>query len=218
MHSINTGDTFNRLTVESVVLHPRRYKCQCICGNHNIVSASDLVNGRIKSCGCLQREAAARRFLKHGATSRLLNGSKRQSAEYVVWQGMMARCRPSNASKFRHHAGRGITVCDRWHSFESFILDMGQRPYPKATIERINNDIGYQPDNCRWASWTDQANNKQTSKRYTVNGVTGTRAELCRHFGMRYGAVKQRMNTLGWTIEAALSVPHEPFRTRARRA
>jgi hypothetical protein len=155
-----TGRQFGRLTV----LHragTSHWKCQCSCGNRRDVSGDSLRHGETRPCGCLRRELTAERnqgrppALKHGEAAA-------RSPEYICWYGIIRRCcRPTDTS-WERYGGRGITVCDRWrNSFEHFLADMGRKPTPQHSIDRINNDGDYEPANCRWATASEQQRNKR---------------------------------------------------------
>lgn len=142
-----TGQRFGRLVAQRPERHGR-YRCRCDCGGELIVSRGALATGATKSCGCLRRELAAARRTTHGQT---------YSPTWWSWAGMHARCRNS---KRKNYGGRGITVCERWRSFQNFFDDMGERP-PGMTLDRKDNDKGYEPSNCRWATPLEQAANQR---------------------------------------------------------
>lgn len=131
------------------------YACQCTCGTTKEIQAQALNSGAVVSCGCHKD-----RLLKERATTHGLY----QSAAYRVWHGMVQRCTCEKMPGYKNYGGRGITVCDRWRTFENFFADMGHPP-PKLTLERIDNDSGYGPDNCKWATRTEQNLNQRPRQR-----------------------------------------------------
>lgn len=130
--------------------------CYCECGSYHSVIRINLRNGNVTSCGCraraLSSERLANQSLKHGhAASR--------SPTYVTWEAMRQRCNNSNSDWYHRYGGRGIVICERWNDFRLFVEDMGFRPAGK-TLDRINPDGNYEPDNCKWATPLEQSNNK----------------------------------------------------------
>lgn len=166
---------YGRLTVVELVgvgdHRNRLYRCRCVCGSEIIVAGNSLQTGNTRSCGCLYRETVANTNVTHGHVK---NGAA--SRTYSSWSSMRARCENPNESGYENYGGRGITVCERWHSFENFLADMGERP-ADTTIDRIDSDGNYAPENCRWASVRTQCRNKRNVK-LTAEDVALIRAEL----------------------------------------
>lgn len=128
---------------------------------------------------------------------------------YISWRAMLNRCRNPNADQYPRYGGRGITVCDRWASdFSAFLSDMGARPSPDLTIERVNNDGNYEPGNCRWATAQEQENNKSTNRIVMYRGQSMTAAQAWRAAGqvISRSTMKSRL-CLGWPIEKAVETP-----------
>jgi len=125
-----------------------------------------------------------------------LQGSSRDSRAYRVWADMLSRCNNSNHQAYAYYGERGITVCERWHSYDNFYADMGSPPH-KFTLERKDNEAGYCPDNCIWASRTAQANNRSGNRLINLNGEMLSAAEAARRVGLKPKIVHQRLYK-GW--------------------
>ena len=142
----------------------------------------------------------------HGHTSPLNGG---RTPTYRSWQSMISRCTQPSTPAFAHYKKRGITVCERWRDFENFLADMGLRQ-EGLTLERIDNDRGYEPGNCRWATRREQANNRVTNVRFEYSGRSFTFAELVRETGADKERLRSRLlrgKGGPWTVEAALTTP-----------
>lgn len=141
---------------------------------------------------------------------REMHGGKGTS-EYRSWMQMRSRCNSPTNPGFHRYGGRGITVCSRWNSFKNFRADMGAKPTPKHSLDRIDNDGPYSPENCRWATDTEQMNNRSNCLRFEFNGKIQTLSEWARELNRDYFAIRARIR-LGWDIERALTTPTQPYK------
>lgn len=196
-----TGKKFEMLTVieRAGDEYKRGYwKCRCDCGNEKIVNGHHLRHGRIKSCGCYARKVSAVTNSKHGmSTTRM----------YHIWLGMKRRCNAETCTAYERYGGRGITVCNEWENdFEAFHKWSIENGYSDdLTIDRIDNNKGYAPDNCRWVDYKKQANNKRTNHNVTINGITHTLAEWEKETGIGASLIAWRIRK-GWD-ESRLLIP-----------
>jgi len=173
-------------------------RCLCDCGRIMETGNSGLVNGRTHSCGCLQRERA-REQVKHGHNSRVIP----RTSEYNSWATMLARVRNPNNPRWEHYGGRGITVCKEWEDFTTFLADMGLKPGKGYSIDRIDNDGNYCPENCRWATIEQQLENRSSMHRLTFYGMTKTLKEWAAISGNTPQAIQSRL-TAGWPPKYAV--------------
>jgi len=198
-----TGQRFGRLTVlckDDSDQQGRMWLCQCDCGNKKSVRVDHLKNGATTSCGCYSREVASKRNKTHGMT---------KSPEYSAWKHMIARCERPSDNRFHCYGARGIKVCERWKGkdgFRNFIADMGLRPGPRYSIDRINNDGNYEPSNCKWSTRVEQANNKEKNIIIFYQGQNKTLSAWSRELGLKYKRTWERLKS-GWTVERAFTEP-----------
>lgn len=197
-----TGISFNKLTVLSRCENGNRgqvrWLCLCECGNVRQVLAQSLIRNTTRSCGCLQRLETSNRFKKHGFTI-----GKRHPL-IGTWSAMINRTENPNYAQFKHYGGRGISVCERWrNSFVNFLEDMGDRPSPRHSLDRIDNNGHYCKENCRWATREQQSNNRRSNVYLTVNGETKSLVEWSRIYNIPRQYVTTRLH-LGWSPENAL--------------
>lgn len=169
--------------------------CYCDCGNVSIVQSSNLVQGNTSSCGCLATKRRIESNTIHGCSN---------TTEFSIWEKMIDRCTREKSPAYKNYGARGIHVCSRWELFSNFLNDMGKRP-TGTTLDRIDNNKGYAPENCRWASIKEQARNKRTNRLLTYHGQTKCMAEWCEILGLKTATVCQRLNRYGWSVEKALS-------------
>ena len=204
-----TGKKFNRLTVikrvENDSHNAAQWLCRCDCGNEIVVRGYCLTNGNTKSCGCYKMELVyelAHRE-KHGAVKTRL---------YNIWSRMIQRCENPNDKGYGRYGGRGIKVCKQWKEFINFqkwAFNNGydeNKSFLECTLDRINNDKGYNPKNCRWTTKIVQARNTSTNKFLTFNGETHCYAEWEEILGLSRGRIHERIKR-GWTIEETLTRP-----------
>lgn len=191
------GEVFGKLTIlqRGDIATGRHYYwvCQCSCGNTTKVIYSNLKSGSVVSCGCHNKEKAR----KHGGYKHPL---------YAIWNSMMQRCYNPKNKSYLNYGGRGIDVCDRWHDFNAFVADMKLKPKGKS-MDRINNDLGYSPENCRWADTLMQANNKTTNNCAVIDGEKLTLSQISRDKNIRFTTLHDRIYKSGMTLSEAINTP-----------
>lgn len=200
-----TGKRFGRLTVLSFSHKSGKrvcWLCQCDCGETKVAKAICLTQGATRSCGCLRREQTVKRFRTHGHTK-----GRKKTPEYKAWLEMRRRCLVKNKHNSHRYSERGILVCQRWlDSFEAFLADMGKRPSCSHSIDRIDNDGNYEPENCRWATKRQQSRNQRTNHLVSYQGLTLTLSEWSERTGIKTSTIRERLRR-GWPEGDALSKP-----------
>lgn len=199
-----TGQTFGRLTVVRRVGTSNSKKptwlCKCTCGNETIVVSPSLLRGVTKSCGCLHKEQMERGNIKHGL---------RYTRIYKIWLGLQQRTGNVKNPNFADYGGRGIDVCAEWKedfmAFYNWAMDNGYQE--NLSLDRKDNDKGYTPDNCRWATQKEQCNNQRTNRYITYLNETKTMKQWSEETGIPYSLLAARIDKLGWCIERALTEP-----------
>lgn len=203
-----TGQVFGRLTVQSRADNASdgkvRWICLCSCGGAKIVRATKLRAAETRSCGCIAKERPAR--LSHGHAR---NGARHPL--YATWRGIKVRCTNPQAKDWPRYGGRGITMCERWgFSFPDFLADVGPKPGPEHSIDRIDNDGNYEPGNVRWADPTVQATNKR-SVHLTIAAAREIRekqkegascSSLAAEYGVGRGQIYKVINHINWKESA----------------
>ncbi len=169
--------------------------CKCSCGNHKWIRDSHVVSGHTQSCGCLVQ---ARRT--HGLS---------KNRVYPLWKAMINRCHNPKSHSFNRYGGRGIKVCKRWMNVLVFLEDMGPPPSPHHSVDRINNNKGYSPTNCRWATPKEQARNMRTNHHVRYNGKSKTVAEWSEILKIPYGRLYFRVRNPEWSTSKAFQLPKQ---------
>lgn len=189
------GQRFNRLiAVERfrVGRSGAMWICRCDCGVEKVVDEWSLTRGRTKSCGCFRRTFR----VSHGASKTL---------EYRSWLSMMHRCLNPRSPDYPNYGGRGIAVCERWHTFTAFRDDMGPRTGRDYSLERLDVNGHYEPSNVIWANAIQQNSNQRTSRTVRAFGQRKTIAQWARDFGINRETVRSRLSR-GWPLERALTI------------
>lgn len=202
---VNPGDRYERLTIIEEV-EPvwysgkpcRRFLCGCECGKKVVVKFASLRAGATKSCGCLNLEIV----IKHGQA----RGTER-GLTYRSWMSMRARCLCLVAPDYDRYGGRGIKICAQWDDFKTFRADMGERPSIRHSIDRIDPNGDYTPENCRWATMKQQGRNRRNNRMLTYNGKTLCLSEWAERTGISLAALRCRLDICGYTTEEALTLP-----------
>ena len=189
-----TNQKFNHLTaVKLISRKPTRWLCLCDCGNYTSVLTSNLKSGAVKSCGCIH----------HKGNPKHLQSNTRV---YRIYAKIKRRCFVPEDAAYHNYGGRGITMCEEWkNSFLSFSKWAYQNGYKdELSIDRIDNDGNYCPENCRWVDEKEQANNRRSNRVFTYNGRTQNLSQWCKELNLKYGRIHSRLSR-GWSFEDAVS-------------
>ena len=193
-----TGNRYGRLTVtEHLGVRGRRahyWKCKCDCGKIVESSGDNLKKGNCKSCGCISKECDWNKTHSMSKTS-----------EYKIWNSMKMRCINSKDASYYYYGGRGIKVCDRWiNSFENFYKDMGKRP-EGTSIDRIDVNGDYCPENCRWATIEEQSRNKRDNIHIEYKGQTKILTDWAKEINISVQTLYKRLYDYGYSVEEAFN-------------
>lgn len=203
---IKQGDKFGKWTIIEEITpkiiseKPRRmFRCQCECGNIGEVQLACLRNGHSTSCGCEQKRRAAEAQTKHGLADK--------HPLYLTWKNMKKRCNYPNASEYENYGGRGICVCEEWsNSFQNFYDWAINNGWSRElTIDRIDTNGNYCPENCRWANMETQMNNMTKNHYIEYNEDTYTLSTLSKHLNIPYNIVRYRLSNCKWTVEQLIN-------------
>lgn len=197
---IPTGQIFGRLTVLGFAGRNSfghvQWWCECECGQLRQVTGTRLRNGHTQSCGCLTLERTIQVRRRHGCS---------RTPIYQIWQGIKERCYNTKKASYADYGGRGIKMCDRWQLFDNFLADMGLPPSPDHSIDRIDNDGDYTPDNCRWATLFQQSINKRTTIFVEFRGERMALLEWCKRYDFPYQAAHHKIHERKQDIEVVFN-------------
>lgn len=203
--NILVGSKFSMLLVIGITKNhrgSRAWRCLCDCGNECIVDAHSLVSGKSKSCGCYKLG-----MLRSSSKRHNMSGTRTHN----IWRGIIKRCTNPRCPAYKSYGGRGINICERWKIFENFLADMGEVPSDLHSIERVNNDGNYEPNNCKWIPKSQQGLNTRRTRRITIDGRTQPLSEWCKEINVNYRLVLDRIAKLGWEPKRALREPIHEF-------
>jgi hypothetical protein len=209
---IRAGERFGALVViaeaERYRYGHRQYLCRCDCGACKPVIACFLLSGSQKSCGC-QRLSNLQNHRANRTTHGESPTGPRPQAEYNTWSHMINRCENSSDEHYPNYGGRGIKVCERWRgSYQAFVADIGRRPSPRHSIDRFDVNGNYEPENCRWATNTEQCRNKRNNRVLEFRGERASVAEWAERMGLKYETLRSRLRKL--PTDKALTRPLDP--------
>lgn len=182
--------------------HLTMWNCVCDCGNTLTIRASDLKSGNVISCGCYRAKNTGEVHRTHGATT-----GRKATQLYQVWANMLARCKNKKAWAYKYYGAKGVRVCDEWKDYAEFEKWATENGYaPGLSIDRIDVNGNYCPENCRWATATQQANNQTKNRRIEAFGSARTIAEWACELKIPYDRLYYLLSKNGWSIERAVMV------------
>ena len=195
-----TGLTFGGITVLEYSFRKNKasyFKCLCICGNILNKSTQSLRKGKMPSCGCLHGAIVTENKTRHGLCNTRI---------YRIWRCMLNRCEYKGHDKYKNYGGKGITVCERWHLFDNFYADTKEGYADNLTINRIDNNLGYNKNNCNWKTMKEQCNHRSTSRYFSYNGETLTVSEWSDKLNIRHDLFRKRLS-YGWDFNKIITTP-----------
>lgn len=199
-----TGRRFGRLVVLGQASRSRYWVCQCDCGRQKEIFSTNLTGGLTASCNCARTEQHRARLLRHGDTARV-NGTVRHTKEFQAWYGAKYRCFNPRDGGYKRYGGRGITMCEEWRNdYAAFLRDMGRAPTKKHSLDRIDVNGPYAPGNCRWATDSEQQNNRRSNRYLSYAGRVVTLAQLAAETGVKASTLISRLDR-GWSVDEAVS-------------
>lgn len=176
------------------------WECKCDCGETKYICSHELVKGHSTSCGCKRKTSLSRLRYRHGDVGTRL---------YKTWQDMKSRCQNKQNKFYKDYGGRGISVCEEWDrdyiAFRAWAISSGYND--SLTIDRIDVNGNYEPNNCKWSTQYQQANNRRSAHFVTYHGKTGALTNMCRELNVNYVSVKSRMRSKGISFEEAVDMP-----------
>lgn len=199
-----SGQSYGLLTVvaeagKTTGARPEKlWLCMCLCGTNKTVRQNNLRSGHTKSCGCQAKEINRKIHTTHGM---------KHTSTYITWCQMKARCNSPTSTSYGNYGAKGITVCDRWRtSFQNFLADMGEKPDSTYSIERIDNAKGYFPENCRWATSSEQNRNYGRNVFIAYAGREQCLTDWASELGIGRATLRYRLKA-GWTVDDAFNLP-----------
>ena len=196
------GQKFGKLTVIKISGHDNHgkitWECHCECGNATVSTTGDLRSGSSRSCGCSRNGK-----IMPLTFARSINAVP----EWLAWKNIIQRCTNPHHKAYENYGGRGIKICDEWkNDFLAFYNHIGKRPTPKHEVDRIDNEVGYVPENVRWATRKEQSNNRRSNRLITYKEKTMTISQWADEIGIDRKSIQNRIRA-GWSVDKTLTEP-----------